>query len=1628
MAKAQWTNLNSGINDNLNDLYFVNTNTGIVAGSNGIYYTSTGGAGASAWTRIIPSSSADLALYNRCHFRKIAADLNTGKYYICGWDTINTNAVIFCLKLSDLSSSFVFTGAANTKLFDIRANTSSLIAVGTNGLVVRYQLSNNTILVYPPLTNKTLRSLTFDESSSGVIIAAGDSILLRASPGNLSLDNSVLVPLNFIVSSVQCDVQSLFATGPSGYYTAPLSNFAALAPNSSYKGGPLNPIWISRSGSGFRYFVTTGHGLYKIQNGLVLEPQPASAQYVLNAMHFAGSSTTAFACGNNGLILQGLNEGGPTVPYLNVSLSTGCRSDIITFYRQAGGSSNACSVNVYDASNNQVNSFSTSCALSYGTQWPVSGTFSFHYIATNGLLSDTVSFTRLIPEPPPINLPLSFNDSLLCKAEQIMVTVGNTQAGWDYNLRRQGDNNNYGTGAGNGSTLNFQSSLLQTAGNYTIEVSAQTNGCRKSFTNTIPIVIEKPKGRLSAQYVNASVNEPVYITATTNDAQNFKWTFDNSASSPLLMGSTVQNAFNSIGIKSVELISWSNNGCYDTSQLKVTRVVDDAMLAGNCYTINIAGVDPSYNVAYPQLASQEDLKVVSDGILIGGSAYKYVMKSVIGDTLARTEAGGLYLAKYNKKGVLRWNWYTHHPGYDCPTCYYTPKPAVYGIEPLADGSIVFAGAEDPGVWMYFSNGDSVQITSGGPAPINAYKGFIAKASATGALQWRGVLTGGFVKKLRQDKAGNFWVLCDRANQLYYTRAGGPTVTILNTSTSFDGQAMLIKFDANGNYLASSRIDHSGQNTSRIRDFIVDNSGNPWVSGMLEQSVTFYNGNGNIAATAMAVTPSSSMNIYIVKYNSNGDYQFHIRGGVVTNNGTSFRRASPAAMAVDSTNHVYVLGMSIGFGANDSLTFIHSNGTSFTTNVAGFFLSRFDANGTVLWTTGTTNGNYYSDGHTITATSSAVYITSTVLLNGQGVWSGEVTSTDGNRYGMSLNYTSFLLAKYSYAGALEQLGQSQSTGSGHITPMTVVKDNGRFYLGLRAYNVPVTPQQYTLFGQSVQTEGSDGLFTVLNDSMCYSPAATTANAGADQTVCSGASATIGTSSMPNTYYSWTSSTAGFSSTASSPVVSPQVTTTYYLSQINSAGFRSFDTVLVSVNGPIADAGNNKVICAGEPVTIGTTASNGTLSWSSNPSGFTSSASTVVVSPAVTTTYFLQATNGGSCTGRDTITVTVNPLPPANAGPDVSGCSGGPKMIGTSGFSIFNYSWSPTTALSSSNTDITFANPATTTTYILTVTNAATGCIKKDTVVVNVGTPPAPTIATSGPTTFCTGGSVLLTSSSATGNRWELNGTQITGANGSTYTASVSGSYTVSITGQCSSAPSSAIVVTVHPFPSQPIIVGDSSYCAGSNTIIASSASSGNQWYLNNVAITGATNQLLNVSNPGAYQVRSTVNGCSSPASLVMNVTSKPLPPTPVITQTGNTLNSSAPSNNQWYLNNTIISAANGSSLIPQTDGVYTVRVTTNGCSSISQPFNYVTTAVTDPFALTGFTITPNPFTDLIELRYASGATPVKLRIIDALGRGVYKSSFVNVTQVTTSAFASGIYVVEIIDERKGKSLQKIVIKK
>lgn len=119
-----------------------------------------------------------------------------------------------------------------------------------------------------------------------------------------------------------------------------------------------------------------------------------------------------------------------------------------------------------------------------------------------------------------------------------------------------------------------------------------------------------------------------------------------------------------------------------------------------------------------------------------------------------------------------------------------------------------------------------------------------------------------------------------------------------------------------------------------------------------------------------------------------------------------------------------------------------------------------------------------------------------------------------------------------------------------------------------------------------------------------------------------------------------------------------TVTYYAESVNTTTTCKSATrtpVTLTIRPlPIAATGSNKAICKNGTATIGAAAVAGsTYSWTSNPAGFTSTASSVTVTPLVTTVYTLVETiTATGCSKTSTVTVTIKTDCDDDGVPDVS----------------------------------------------------------------------------------------------------------------------------------------------------------------------------------------------------------------------------------------------------------------------------------------------------------------------------------------------------------------------------------------
>ena len=379
----------------------------------------------------------------------------------------------------------------------------------------------------------------------------------------------------------------------------------------------------------------------------------------------------------------------------------------------------------------------------------------------------------------------------------------------------------------------------------------------------------------------------------------------------------------------------------------------------------------------------------------------------------------------------------------------------------------------------------------------------------------------------------------------------------------------------------------------------------------------------------------------------------------------------------------------------------------------------------------------------------------------------------------------------------------------------------------------------------------------------------ANAGNNQTICPGGSTTLnGTGGIT---FLWSPAATLSDANIFNPIAQPVTTTTYNLTVTDVNGCSNTDNVIITVNIPTADAGNNTSICTGSSTTLG--ASGGT-SYAWNPSTSLSNANIAnpVASPIITTTYTVLVTNANGCTATDNVTVTVNPAPNADAGNPVSICNGLSTPLNASGGS--SYLWSPTSGLSNPNIANPVANPTSTTTYTVTVTNG-NGCTDTDNITVTILASP---LANAGAdASVCLGETATLVATGGGAYEWNTGDTTATVI----YTPSITTTYvvTVSYTNGCSSTDNVTVTVNSIPSVSLSAVPDPFAYTGQVVTFTAFPAGYNNYiFYVNNVLVqSGSSNiyQSNTLENGQVVTVITNETGCNSePDSMVMDI--KPIP--------------------------------------------------------------------------------------------------------------------------------------------------------
>ncbi|KAF2326879.1 beta strand repeat-containing protein, partial [Flavobacterium nitrogenifigens] len=445
-------------------------------------------------------------------------------------------------------------------------------------------------------------------------------------------------------------------------------------------------------------------------------------------------------------------------------------------------------------------------------------------------------------------------------------------------------------------------------------------------------------------------------------------------------------------------------------------------------------------------------------------------------------------------------------------------------------------------------------------------------------------------------------------------------------------------------------------------------------------------------------------------------------------------------------------------------------------------------------------------------------------------------------------------------------------------------------------------------------------------------------------------------------------SGLTSTATA------TTKTYYAACSGNANCRAAVNFVINAKPTITGIAPNSRCGAGE-VTLGATASAGTINWyaaSTGGSSLGTGESFTTPSLSTTTSYYVEATDNGCVTPtRTEVKATINSVPTINSTTEGSICgSGSVKLTATASNGVTINWYADPTSSKVLETGTTFNTPiltATTTYYVGAVTSL--GCTSTSRIAVAAVVNNASTIVfTSGTQnpTVCSGASVPSavytfggSATNATVSNLPAGLSAAVDANAKTVTISgnptAAGTYTITTVGHTAPCIEATIqgIVSITPNVSiAPFSPATSSRCQGVETITKTTTatnSTGITYSLDSASSAGgntinsATGAVTYAAGwSGITTVTASAAGCNGPVTTTYIVTTNA---SPTATISGNltacltttlTANSNANSPTYvWYKDNAAISGQTSSKLVVNSNGDYKVKVrNSSGCESTS----------------------------------------------------------------------------------------------
>lgn len=312
----------------------------------------------------------------------------------------------------------------------------------------------------------------------------------------------------------------------------------------------------------------------------------------------------------------------------------------------------------------------------------------------------------------------------------------------------------------------------------------------------------------------------------------------------------------------------------------------------------------------------------------------------------------------------------------------------------------------------------------------------------------------------------------------------------------------------------------------------------------------------------------------------------------------------------------------------------------------------------------------------------------------------------------------------------------------------------------------------------------------------------------------------------------------------------------------------DSVKISIDSPNIQTTPDTLICKDQPVQLITTGAQ-TYSWSPSTGLSNASVSNPIATTSATVKYYVTGITAAGCTGRDSVTISLHPVPLITTSADTTICGNASVQIWANGGT--GYSWSPASTLNNSGISNPVASPGTTTQYYVNVTDI-NSCVYRDSVLVSVR--PLPLFSINGPLDVCDKDSVRLTASGGDSYNWQ----PVSGLSDATSANPMASpvantTYTVTITESvCNSSQTLSADISVLPLPVIRATKSNDIDCSNDQSILGATGGTSYNWTpvqtLNNPTIPNPVASPL--TNTTYYVLGTDADGCSNIDSVLVKV--------------------------------------------------------------------------------------------------------------------------------------------------------------